>query len=363
MENHVSKKILTVSIPTWNRASLLKDLLFELTAQISSFNLQREIEILVSDNASEDDTKAVVELFQGKFSFIKYNRNPTNLGAKSNVLKSMELASSEFVMVLGDDDRVRKNVFPELLEILKTKKDLGVFIDISNAKIKIENEFTLPELLKNYYWYIGNAGIFAVRAAFIKENLSRYGYDFFNECWPQTQLMVLGLFQNKNLSAYSGNLGLLNESLHDEVMVYNSYYLWRTCYYDLTISINSLQNLVTKEIIDAAKTYLKKNIVQQLFNILQCGVFVDDAQTRKKTRVHILRHLSLFSSYEKIVLFIIIVALALPVSVSKPISNLFIFLTKGNKGIKKKNEFVKSEIFKKIKNKNSKAIRKLEFEK
>ncbi len=360
------KKLLTISIPTWNRELLLKELIDDLTQQITTYSLESSVEILVSDNNSEDNTRNMVSNYQNKFSFINSNRNASNIGAKSNVLKSMELANSEFVLFLGDDDRIRKDSLPELLSILKGSTNLGVLIDISKFKNK-ENlkpgyqEYTT--FLENLYWYMGNAGYFVCKSDYFKENLQKYGYDFFNECWPQTQIMILGMVKS-NLKPFVKDLVIPIESKHHQVMVYSSYYLWRTCVYDLLISINEIKPLIPIEIFNSCRHQMKAGIKQNFLNILQCGVFVDGSIIKKKTRNDIIEKLHLFSIKEKVYLSIVIIALSLPSYVSKIISNCFIWLSKGKIGIDKKNNFVQSELSKKQKGVvNSKQIRSLEFEK
>ena len=65
-------KILTISIPTWNRASLLKKLLTEVTDNLSKFNLENDIELLISNNNSDDTTEDIINSFLNKFNFITY---------------------------------------------------------------------------------------------------------------------------------------------------------------------------------------------------------------------------------------------------------------------------------------------------
>ena len=79
-------KILTLSIPTWNRAFLLKNLLSEITQKIIEFNLESDVELLISNNNSDDSTDEVIQSFKRKYNFISYYRNETNIGGKSNVL-------------------------------------------------------------------------------------------------------------------------------------------------------------------------------------------------------------------------------------------------------------------------------------
>ena len=51
--DRVTKPLLTIAIPTHNRASCLKDLLILLADQVKS---EPRIELIISDNASPDET-------------------------------------------------------------------------------------------------------------------------------------------------------------------------------------------------------------------------------------------------------------------------------------------------------------------
>jgi len=360
------KKLLTISIPTWNRELLLKELLDDVIQQITQFSLESSVEILVSDNHSDDNTWQLISTYQSNFNFISSNRNASNIGAKSNVLKSMELANSEYVLFLGDDDRIRRDCLPELLSILNGSSDLGILIDISKYKFKEQLKPGYQDystFLENLYWYMGNAGYFVCKTDFFKNFLPKYGYDFFNECWPHTQIMILGMV-NSNLKPFVKDLVIPIESKHDQVMVYSSYYLWRTCVYDLLISINDIKALIPIEFYNACRHQMEFGIKQNFLNILQCGVFVDDFNIKKRTRNDIINKIYLFSLKEKFYLILIVFALSFPAFLSQFISNCFILLTKGQAGLDKKNGFVNNELSKKkIKKDQSNQIRSLEFEK
>lgn len=358
--------MLTISIPTWNRERLIKDLLEDLIRQINKHGLTDLVQILVSNNASDDNTHEIVEKLRKESSLITYNKNSTNIGGKSNVLKSMEMAETEYVLFIGDDDLLNVENLKPVVELLKSESAFGVYIDSSKSKFRYQEKLKsidLEELMKHFYWYIGNAGNFIVKTSYIKDNLSKYGYDFFNECWPQTQLMILGL-QNSNDRCCVGEWGLRAESVHNQVMIYTSFYLWRTCYYDLFLSIHDLKNEVSPKVFNAARVYLKGSLPQQLLNILQCGIFLDEPEIKQKTVRHIFKNMYLFSFYEKLFFWTIIVALSLPAFIAKPLSEVFIFCLKGSRGINKKNDFVDQEKFKKAKfQSDRKAIRALSFEK
>jgi hypothetical protein len=281
-------------------------------------------------------------------------------------MKSMELASAEYVILLGDDDRINEGSLKKIIEFLELHQDTGVVIDSYDFKNKTTNrEIDLKDLLRNYYWNMGNAGVFIVKSSFVKESLRRYGTVYFNENWSQTQFMILGLYGNKNLKAYIINLNIISHTLHSEFTIYNSFYLWRAGYYELFIAIKPLEKTLDKDTIKPAYDYLKENIIQfVLYNVLQYGVFIDDTEIRIKTRDHILKNLRLFSLYESLILWILIIALSIPNKLAKFFSNIFIFLIKGKSGLNKKNEFIRKEIEKNnaAKKMDTKSIRKLEYE-
>ncbi len=88
----------TVAIPTWNRAELLRQ---ALTSALSQTLV--DFEIVVSDNGSTDDTEAVVASF-GADPRIAYSRLPENIGLHGNLNRCLGLGTAPLVTILQDDD-------------------------------------------------------------------------------------------------------------------------------------------------------------------------------------------------------------------------------------------------------------------
>jgi glycosyltransferase involved in cell wall biosynthesis len=80
------KPVISICIPTYNREQLIGDCLDSVVSQINDNNLSL-IEIIISDNASTDNTKKIVETYQQKYSNISYYRNDSNLGLIRNIIK------------------------------------------------------------------------------------------------------------------------------------------------------------------------------------------------------------------------------------------------------------------------------------
>src|SRR5205085_11037590 len=102
----MKQKVLSVTIPTWNRDKLLSELLNILIEQIESDSLQDKIELLISNNGSIDHTEEVVLNLCKRYPYITYINNGINKGARFNVLQCLDKASGEFVILFGDDDRL-----------------------------------------------------------------------------------------------------------------------------------------------------------------------------------------------------------------------------------------------------------------
>src|SRR5438309_8662723 len=87
----------SVLIPTRERSDTLAATLKTCVNQ-SYANL----EIIVSDNFSQDNTRGVVESFSDQR--IRYTNTGKRIGMSQNWEHAFSLASGDFVMYLGDDD-------------------------------------------------------------------------------------------------------------------------------------------------------------------------------------------------------------------------------------------------------------------
>jgi abequosyltransferase len=111
------RPLLTVAIPTWNRARYLELSLTQLHSELRNV-APGVVEVIVSDNCSPDDTQAVVERAIGAGLPIRYIRNADNLGWALNFAQSFDLAQGHYVLLMGDDDLFIDGAVPLLLERL-----------------------------------------------------------------------------------------------------------------------------------------------------------------------------------------------------------------------------------------------------
>ncbi len=140
---------LSICIPTYNRSDSLK---ITIDSIISQEGFDNSIEVIISDNASTDNTYNLVKSYE-KYSNIKYYRNKTNLN-DYNFILAISYAKGEYIKLLSDNKplkekfiinmqkAVKKN--PSLIfhKIIDKEENLFVEINSVNEFIKIASFYS-----------------------------------------------------------------------------------------------------------------------------------------------------------------------------------------------------------------------------
>lgn len=109
--------LLTIAIPTWNRAGHLGRLLDALLPMTAA-HVDR-IEIIVSDNGSTDGTPAMLAEACRDRPDVRVLRNATNIGGDGNIACCFQQARGSYVWIIGDDDIPKTGFLPALLDLLE----------------------------------------------------------------------------------------------------------------------------------------------------------------------------------------------------------------------------------------------------
>lgn len=104
--------LLTIAIPTYNRVAYLGDLLSSLFDQLLT---EPFVELIISDNASSDETPVLINEYRRRGLPLRYIRNETNLGADGNILQCFEQARGKYVWIIGDDDILLEGCIKQLM--------------------------------------------------------------------------------------------------------------------------------------------------------------------------------------------------------------------------------------------------------
>ena len=107
---------LTVAIPNFNGGNNLK----EAIESCQHIKLKKEeIEILIVDNQSTDDSISIIEKLKEKYSNIKLWQNSENLGRIGNWNKVLEKANGDYLILLFTNDRIYEKNNVEKIEHFK----------------------------------------------------------------------------------------------------------------------------------------------------------------------------------------------------------------------------------------------------
>jgi len=152
---------LSICIPTYNRSSYLDKTLKFIIKQI--LEEEEEVEIVISDNCSNDETVKILKNYSSKYGFIRYYCNTKNLGFDLNLIKTIENSEGEYVWTFSDDDIIQDKALNKVLNLIKTHKpnyiclnyDQFIIRDSKVQKIKLGKEFKDFNLVvKNDLFYL-----------------------------------------------------------------------------------------------------------------------------------------------------------------------------------------------------------------
>ena len=228
----MAKKILSICIPTYNRAQSLDETLNSITSQ-EVFKNSNEVEVVVIDNFSLDNTPEIVEKYSTKFpTKIKYIRNNKNIHSSDNHKKALDAGAGEFLKLHNDNLPFLKNSLEEILGILKANLSSKPTIFFKNGNYKKNREIVpcdnMDEFVKEVSFYctwIGGFGTWKSEYKKLK-NPFRYG----DLMLPQTD-MVLRLIakSGKGLvcsKKYFEQLDVKNKSGYNVAEVFGQNYLF-----------------------------------------------------------------------------------------------------------------------------------------
>lgn len=138
---------LSVCIPTYNRAAHLASCLNSIILLRAHSDI--ELQVCVSDNASNDETVAVVRNAQLSLN-IKYHRNQCNLGIPRNFLNVVSMADGDFAWLLGDDDLLMPDCLERLGRIFKEHPSVDFFfVNAYHLTTEYVHSFPQPFDTKN----------------------------------------------------------------------------------------------------------------------------------------------------------------------------------------------------------------------
>ena len=105
-------------MPTFQRAHVLRRAVDSVLVQTYG-----NLELIVSDNASQDGTQAICEEYRRLDRRVRYFRHATNIGPTENVNSILRRVRGDYMMFLGDDDWIEDTYLEHCLDALSDHPD------------------------------------------------------------------------------------------------------------------------------------------------------------------------------------------------------------------------------------------------
>ena len=136
MKTKPVKPNISIGMPVYNGAKTIEKTINSLLAQTF-----KDFELIISDNASDDETENICQKFAGKDSRIHYIRQDKNIGLYQNENFLLSKATGKYFMFSMDDD-LRS---PDFLELNVTFLDSNLKFVASTSPNCYEGEENMPE--------------------------------------------------------------------------------------------------------------------------------------------------------------------------------------------------------------------------
>lgn len=157
--------LLSICVPTFNRAQGLRNLLRNLVAVKQRFGDQ--VEVCISNNGSTDETAATIGEFAPGLK-ARVLHQGSNVGGTLNMIAVAQLGSGRFSLLVGDDDEVLPDHLAGLLDLLGGLGDKDwVLAGVASPQGQEQVLGDLPA---------GRHDKLAFRRQILRTSLHRYGF-------------------------------------------------------------------------------------------------------------------------------------------------------------------------------------------
>ena len=139
--NTLKHPIVSIGLPVYNGEDFLKYALDSLLSQTF-----RDFEIIISDNASTDNTPKICQEYVLRDKRIRYIRQNNNMGALWNFNFVLKQSNKEYFIWVSSDDKLHPEFLEKNIDILEKNKNVVcsigdvIYSDVVNYEFKSNNE-------------------------------------------------------------------------------------------------------------------------------------------------------------------------------------------------------------------------------
>ncbi|OGH88667.1 MAG: hypothetical protein A3J93_01055 [Candidatus Magasanikbacteria bacterium RIFOXYC2_FULL_42_28] len=128
----MTKPVISICIPTFNRASYLNECLLSIAKQFSDPSVTSQVEVKILDNLSIDNTELIVKSFSQRYPNIFYVKDSEPRKIASGIVNAATLGTGEYVWIFSDDDLMKSDSLKKIMNKLSAKQPDLVLLNIDS---------------------------------------------------------------------------------------------------------------------------------------------------------------------------------------------------------------------------------------
>ncbi|HRW05015.1 MAG TPA: glycosyltransferase [Caldilineaceae bacterium] len=128
----------SIGLAVYNGETFLAEAIESILAQT-----YHDFELIISDNASTDQTAQICQKYAAQDKRIRYHRNKTNIGGANNENLTLTMAKGKYVRLAAHDDKCAPELIERMVNVLDSNADVILcytttnFIDESNTLLGV----------------------------------------------------------------------------------------------------------------------------------------------------------------------------------------------------------------------------------
>lgn len=117
----------SIGLAVYNGETFLAEAIESILAQT-----YRDFELIISDNASTDQTAQICQKYAAQDKRIRYHRNKTNIGGANNENLTLTMAKGKYVRLAAHDDKCAPELLQRTVDVLEANPDVVLCYTATN---------------------------------------------------------------------------------------------------------------------------------------------------------------------------------------------------------------------------------------
>ncbi|HWQ27114.1 MAG TPA: glycosyltransferase [Chlorobaculum sp.] len=147
-----SNRKLSIAVPTYNRVDFIDSFMSELRLCAE----QHFVNVYISDNASGDGSKEILDRYAQESPHVRYYRNGATIGPDENFERVLGYPDTDYVWLVGDTYKIAEPVFNAVMAALEEDDYDAVLVNVEDRVVDVPEQVYTDRnrLLADLGWHM-----------------------------------------------------------------------------------------------------------------------------------------------------------------------------------------------------------------